>query len=73
MSHVINDIGIASQIGAYSDVVEVRPKLGWLLASGTSGLSQTGDLPNDISGQAELAWKHVVHMLQHASMTVADM
>lgn len=72
MNHLIHDIGIASQIGAYSDAIEVRPNLRWLLASGTPGLSQTGDLPNDISGQAELAWKHVVHMLQHASMTVAD-
>ena len=72
MSHVIHDIGIASQIAAYSDAIEVRPNLRWLLASGTPGLSQAGDLPNDISGQAELAWKHVIHMLQHASMTVAD-
>jgi enamine deaminase RidA (YjgF/YER057c/UK114 family) len=72
MSHVINDIGIASQIGAYSDVIEIRPNLRWLLASSTLRLSPTGDLPNEISGQAELAWKHVVHMLRHASMTVAD-
>ena len=72
MSHVIHDIGIASQIGAYSDAIELRPNLRWLMASGTPGLSQTGDLPNNISGQAGLAWKHVVHMLQHASMTVAD-
>jgi hypothetical protein len=27
MSHVIHDIGIASQIAAYSDAIEVRPDL----------------------------------------------
>jgi hypothetical protein len=56
MPHAIHDIGVASQIGAYSDAVEARPNLRWLLTSGTPGLSTTGDLPKDISGQAELAW-----------------
>jgi 2-iminobutanoate/2-iminopropanoate deaminase len=28
--------------------------------------------PEDISGQAERAWEHVVHMLERAGMTVAD-
>jgi len=55
MPHAIHDIGVASQIGAYSDAVEARPDLRWLLTSGTPGLSTTGDLPKDISGQAELA------------------
>lgn len=72
MSHVIHDIGIASQIAAYSDAIEVKPNLRWLFTSGTPGLSQVGDLPNDISGQAGLAWEHVVRMLQQAGMTVAD-
>ena len=69
---MIHDIGIASQIAAYSDAIEVKPNLRWLLTSGTPGLSQVGDLPNDISGQAGLAWEHVVRMLQQAGMTVAD-
>jgi 2-iminobutanoate/2-iminopropanoate deaminase len=59
MPHAIHDIGVASQIGAYGDAVEARPSLRWLLTSGTPGLSTTGDLPNDISGQAELAWEAV--------------
>jgi len=45
MPHAIHDIGVASQIGAYSDAVEARPNLRWLLTSGTPGLSTTGDLP----------------------------
>jgi enamine deaminase RidA (YjgF/YER057c/UK114 family) len=72
MNHLIHDIGIARQIAAYSDAIEVKPNLRWLMTSGTPGLSHTGDLPNDITGQAELAWEHVVRMLQQASMTVAD-
>jgi hypothetical protein len=31
MSHAIHDIGVASQIAAYSDAIEVTPGLRWLL------------------------------------------
>jgi 2-iminobutanoate/2-iminopropanoate deaminase len=72
MTHKIRDISVASQIGAYSDAIEVSPNLRWLVTSGTPGLSTTGDLPKDISSQAELAWKHVIRMLDQAGMTVAD-
>jgi 2-iminobutanoate/2-iminopropanoate deaminase len=72
MPHTNHDIGVAKQIGAYSDAVEVRPNLRWLMTSGTPGLSGTGKLPADIAGQAELAWEHVVRMLERADMTVAD-
>ena len=73
MPPAIHDIGVASQIGAYSDAVEARPNLRWLLTSGTPGLSTTGDLPKDISGQAELGWGHVVRVLERAGMSVADL
>ena len=72
MKHTIHDIGVARQIGAYSDAIEVGPNLRWLLTSGTPGLATDGDLPKDISGQTELAWKHVISMLERAGMTVAD-
>ena len=72
MKHTIHDIGVARQIGAYSDAIEVGPNLRWLLTSGTPGLATDGDLPQDISGQTELAWKHVISMLERAGMTVAD-
>ena len=72
MAHAIHDIGIASQIGAYSDALEAAPKLRWLMTSGTPGLSATGEVPGDISGQAELAWKHVMRMLEKAGMTAGD-
>ncbi len=63
MTHIIHDIGVASQIGTYSDAIEVGPNLRWLLTAGTPGLSANGDLPKDITGQAERAWEHVIDML----------
>jgi 2-iminobutanoate/2-iminopropanoate deaminase len=72
MPHTVHEIGIASQIGAYSDAIEVGANLRWLMTSGTPGLSTTGDLPGDITGQARLAWEHVVGLLERAGMTVAD-
>jgi enamine deaminase RidA (YjgF/YER057c/UK114 family) len=72
MTHTIHDIGVASQIAAYSDAIEVEPNLRWLLTSGTPGLSLDGNLPNDITGQAELAWEHIGNMLERAGMTIAD-
>jgi enamine deaminase RidA (YjgF/YER057c/UK114 family) len=72
MPHTSHDIGVASQIGSYSDAVEVEPDLRWLMTSGTPGLSATGDLPGDIAGQAEIAWQHVVRMLDRAGMAATD-
>jgi enamine deaminase RidA (YjgF/YER057c/UK114 family) len=72
MNHIINDVGVARQIANYSDAIEVRPNLRWLLTSGTPGLSLEGDLPADITGQAELAWSHVIRMLENAGMSVGD-
>jgi transposase len=47
MAHTIHDIGVASQIGSYSDAIEAKPNLRWLMTSGTPGLTLNGDgLPN---------------------------
>jgi enamine deaminase RidA (YjgF/YER057c/UK114 family) len=73
MNHKMHDIGVAKQIGAYSDAIEVRPKLRWLMSSGTPGLTSTGELPKDITGQAERAWEHVIRLLERAGMTVDDL
>ena len=72
MCHTTHDIAVACQIAAYSGAIEVSPYLRWLLTSGTPGLSTDGSLPRQISGQAELAWEHVVRLLHRARMTVAD-
>ena len=73
MAHTIHDIGVASQIGSYSDAIEAKPNLRWLTTSGTPGLAVNGDgLPKDITGQAELAWQHILSILGKAGMTVTD-
>jgi 2-iminobutanoate/2-iminopropanoate deaminase len=73
MTITFHDIGVARQIGRYSDAAEVGGNLRWLLTSGTPGLSVDGDLPSDITGQAELAWQHILTMLARADMTVNDL
>jgi enamine deaminase RidA (YjgF/YER057c/UK114 family) len=71
--HKTIDVGVARQIGAYSDAIEAAPNLRWLYTAGTPGLALDGKLPSDITGQAELAWTHILAMLETASMTVHDL
>lgn len=73
MPNMVHDIGVASQIGSYSDAIEVPAGARWLFTSGTPGLGLDGELPADISGQAELAWAHIVKALDSANMTVHDL
>lgn len=73
MSHTIHDIGVAKQIAAYSDSIEVRGNVRWLFSSGTPGLAINGDLPSDITGQAEIAWQHLIDLLEQADMGLADL
>ncbi len=69
----LHDIGIAAQIGSYSDGVEVPHGARWLYTAGTPGLAADGTLPADIAGQAEIAWTHIVTLLERAGMTVHDL
>jgi len=73
MTNTMHDVGVATQIGKYSDAVEAPANARWLITSGTPGLGLDGTLPPDIAGQAELAWTHIVAMLQRADMTVHDL
>ncbi len=68
-----HDIGVASQIGKYGDAMEVPANSRWLLTSGTPGLALDGTLPDDITAQSELAWGHIVALLDRAGMTVGDL
>ena len=54
ITHTVHDVGIPNQIGSYSDAIEAKPDFRWLMTSGTPGLSVGGDLPKDITGQADL-------------------
>jgi 2-iminobutanoate/2-iminopropanoate deaminase len=69
----IVDAGVARQIGKYSDAIEVAPNARWLFTAGTPGLALDGSLPQDVSGQAELAWTHILNMLAQAGMGVQDL
>ena len=73
MHNIVHNVGVASQIGSYSDAIEVPPGARWLFTSGTPGLALGGGLPADITGQAEIAWEHIVNTLESAGMTVNDL
>ena len=73
MNNIVHNIGVASQIGSYSDAIEVPAGARWLFTSGTPGLALDGGLPADIGGQAELAWGHIINTLKAAGMTVHDL
>ncbi len=73
MANIAIDINVASQIGNYSDAIEVPPNARWLYTSGTPGLALDGHLPDDVTGQAEVAWAHIVNMLKQADMDVNDL
>ena len=73
MTHKIHDIGVAARIGTYSDAIEAAPNQRWLFTSGTPGMDAAGELPADITAQAELAWGHILKMLERAGMSVHDL
>jgi 2-iminobutanoate/2-iminopropanoate deaminase len=64
----IHDIGVASQIGKYSDAVETSCPGRLLFLSGTPGLAPDGTLPATFEEQAEQAWKNVIALLENAGM-----
>jgi 2-iminobutanoate/2-iminopropanoate deaminase len=66
------DIGVASRIGKYGDAVAVPANARWLMTSGTPGMALDGSTPDGIAAQAEIAWQHIVTMLERAGMTLAD-
>jgi 2-iminobutanoate/2-iminopropanoate deaminase len=70
--NVQHNIGVAVQIGTYSDAVEVAPGVRWLITAGTPGLAMDGTLPDDIAAQAELAWQHITSLLERADMSITD-
>ena len=72
MGHTIHDIGVASQIGSYSDAIEIGPSLRWLMTSGTPGFTDANKIPADITGQSEIAWENILRLLAKADMTVHD-
>ena len=58
-TNAVHDIGVASQVGKYSDAIEVTHPGRLLFISGTPGLTPSGNLPSDFEQQAEQAWRNV--------------
>ena len=48
-----HDVGVARQIGEYSDAIETPVGARWLYTSGTPGIA-----PADVKALAEFAWQH---------------
>jgi 2-iminobutanoate/2-iminopropanoate deaminase len=68
--HIVHDIGIANQVGSYSDGVEVAPGARWLYTSGMLGMSPNGNVPDDIKEQSELVWRNLIKLLESANMSI---
>jgi 2-iminobutanoate/2-iminopropanoate deaminase len=72
MTHIAHNVGVAAQIGRYSDAIESAPGLRWLHTSGTPGLAPDGKLSADFSEQARQTWENLVAVLANAGMGVED-
>ncbi|UCH47120.1 MAG: RidA family protein [Betaproteobacteria bacterium] len=71
--NVKRNVGIARHVGSYSDAVEIIDAKRILYVSGTPGIdSDSGELPETFSEQADLAWKNVIKILGEADMGVED-
>jgi 2-iminobutanoate/2-iminopropanoate deaminase len=68
-----HDIGIAWQLGQYSDAVEAPLGGRLLFVSGTPGLSPDGNLPATFERQAEQAWRNIFASLEKAGMGIQDL
>lgn len=67
-----HDIGIAKQMGSFSDAAEVDSGYRWLYTSGMPGLTIDSALPDGIAAQTELAWQNILALLKAAGMGVED-
>ncbi len=67
-ANTAHNIGIASQIGSYSDAVEAPASGRLLFISGTPGLTKDGQLPETFDAQADQAWLNIIAILKQANM-----
>lgn len=59
--------------GPYTQAVEAPAGGRWLHVSGQIGMRADGSMPDDFSGQADVAWTNVVAALAAAGMDVHDL
>jgi enamine deaminase RidA (YjgF/YER057c/UK114 family) len=71
--NIIHDIGVAAQIGKYSDAIEIAQPSRLLFLSGTPGLRPDGHLPESFEEQADQAWKNVFALLGQSGMGAGNL
>jgi len=57
MANRIHDIGIARQIGTYSDAVEAPANARWLITAGTPGLGRWRASDPPTAGRSAAGWR----------------
>ena len=67
-----NPSTMAAPAGAYSNGVSAAGGR-WLHIAGQIGVGPDGVLPPDLQGQAHIAWRNVMAVLQDAGMTTANL
>src|SRR5262249_62208829 len=68
----ICDLGTLRLTAPYTQPTRAPANAGWLSPAGTPGLSGDGKVPDDITGQAELARTHILALLTQADMSLHD-
>lgn len=72
MNKTHNPAGIAAPFSNYAHGVEAPANARWLYVSGQLGITKDGAVPEDFKGQAELAFRNVIAVLEEAGMAVTD-
>jgi len=71
--NIAHEIGVARQIGKYSDAVEVPAGARLLFVSGTPGMGPNGELSANFEEQAEQAWRNITAALEKAGMKIENL
>jgi enamine deaminase RidA (YjgF/YER057c/UK114 family) len=71
--NLINSSSAPTASGGYSQAVEAVGAKRLLFVSGQIPLARSGVVPEGFADQARLAWKNVLHQLDAAGMTVANL
>src|SRR3954464_13210877 len=66
------DAGVSHQIGRYSDAIRVPAGYDQIVVSGTPGLDENGNIPDDFADEARQAWRNVAAILEKAGASISD-
>ena len=68
-----NPATVPPAFSRYSQAVEAPQGYRWLYLSGQVGVGADGKLGSGFSGQAEIAWRNILALLEAAGMGVEDL